>query len=597
MEELAKKHKVSLNTVLQSIWAILLHKYGNNNIVFGYVVSGRSPELEGAENILGLFINTVPLSVSVTDDTPFTELMEVVRGGILKNSQYDYLSLAEIQNVSQLKNDLINCLFVFENFPLDEGELKEEIERNNELTLSSDKYSIFRNTVIDETNYDFTVVVTPNKEMEIKFLYNEKVYRTEDVSKIKNSFENLVDQIIQNSKVKIQDIQLDHPEDKHKQFSSFNDTKTAYPKNNTVAELFEKQVKKTPNHTAVVFENKRLTYEELNREANKLAHTLKEEGIEKEHIVGIMVDKSLEMVIGTLAILKAGAAYLPMDPAYPEDRINYLLQDGDVQMVLADAENWNARLVVPKLLDITKNSAYTDNINDPEIINDATSRAYVIYTSGTTGNPKGVEITQKSIARLVKETNYVDIKEDDRLLQTGSITFDASTFEVWGPLLNGAALYLANQDTILDYDLLENFLKTNKITIMFLTPALFHKVTEVNPATFSELKTLLVGGDVLYPKYVNKALKAAADLTIINGYGPTENTTFSTAYRMSSPVNEEKTIPIGSPISNTTIYNLDSNVELVPVGMEGELCLSGDGLAAGYLNKEALTNEKFVGHP
>jgi amino acid adenylation domain-containing protein/non-ribosomal peptide synthase protein (TIGR01720 family) len=597
MEELAQKHKVSLNMVLQSIWAILLHKYGNNNIVYGYVVSGRSPELEGAENILGLFINTVPLSVSVKDNTQFTELLQAVRGRILKNSQYDYLSLAEIQNVSKLKNDLINCLFVFENFPLDEGELKEEIERNNELALSSDNHSIFRSTVIDETNYDFTVVVTPNKEMEIKFLYNEKTYRTEDVSKIMNSFENLMDQIVQNSMVKIQDIQLDNPEEKHKLLVSFNDTKTAYPKNNTVAELFEKQVKKTPDHTAVVFENKRLTYEELNREANKLAHTLREEGIEKEHIVGIMVEKSLEMVIGTLAILKAGAAYLPIDPAYPEDRINYLLHDGNVQMLLADEENWNALLAVPKLLDITQNSAYTDRINDPEIINDAASRAYVIYTSGTTGNPKGVEITQKSIARLVKETNYVDIKEDDRLLQTGSITFDASTFEIWGPLLNGAALYLANQDTILDYDLLEEFLKANKITTMFLTPALFHKVTEVNPAIFSELRTLLVGGDVLYPKYVNKALKAAADLMIINGYGPTENTTFSTAYCMSSPVNEDKTIPIGAPISNTTAYILDSNFELVSVGMEGELCLSGDGLAAGYLNKEELTKEKFVDNP
>src|SRR5699024_7071225 len=186
-------------------------------------------------------------------------------------------------------------------------------------------------------------------------------------------------------------------------------------------------------------------------------------------------------------------------------------------------------------------SSDLSNVNDPEIINDASSRAYIIYTSGTTGNPKGVEVTQKSIVRLVKERNYIDIKEDDRFLQTGSITFDASTFESWGPLLNGASLYLANQNTILDYCLLEKFLKPNKITTIFLTSALFHKITEINPETFRALNTLLAGGELLDPKYVNRALQASSNLTIIHVYGPTENTTFSTAYHVRSPVNEEKT--------------------------------------------------------
>ncbi|MET7018847.1 amino acid adenylation domain-containing protein [Bacillus mycoides] len=598
IEELARKNKVSLNTVLQCIWAILLQKYGNvEDIVYGYVVSGRSAEIEEVENILGLFINTVPLRVRITDDIQFTELLQTVNRRILKNSKYDYLSLAEIQNLSELKNELINSLFVFENFPLDVNELKEEIQRNNELKLLNDDNSMFSNTVIDETNYNFTVTVTPNKKMEIKFLYNEKVYSTENVSKIKNSFEWIINQVIQDSFIKIQDIDLINPEEKNQILFTFNETKTGYPKNKTVAELFEEQVKKTPNNTAVVFQNESLTYRELNQKANKLAHTLIKEGVGRNHIVGILVERSLEMVIGALAILKAGGAYLPIDPDYPEDRINYMLLDSQVHTLLTDGNNRIVGLDGLKVLNVINEMNYSDNVNDPKKTNNANSRAYVIYTSGTTGKPKGVEVTQKSIIRLVKETNYIDIREDDRLLQTGSIAFDASTFEVWGSLLNGAALYITNQYTVIDYNLLDKYLKTNKITIMFLTTALFHKICEVNPTTFSELRSLLVGGETLNPKYVNRILKKVPDLKLANVYGPTENTTFSTAYRINSPLDETKLIPIGIPISNTTAYILDSNSCMVPMGMDGELCLSGDGLAVGYINNEALTNKKFVDNP
>lgn len=598
IEKLARENKVSLNTVLQSIWAILLQKYTNvEDIVYGYVVSGRSAEIVEVENILGLFINTIPLRVRITNDIQFTDLLQIVHRRILKNSQHDYVSLAEIQNMSELKNELINSLFVFENFPLDESELKEEIQRNNDLKLLHDDNSMFSDAVIDETNYDFTVMVTPKKEMEIKFLYNEKVYATENVSKMKDSFIWIIYQIIENSFMKIQDIDLIDPEEKNKILYSFNETKTAYPKNSTVAELFAEQVKKNPNNTAVVFQNESLTYGELNDKSNRLAHTLIEQGVKDNQIVGIMVERSLEMIIGTLAILKAGGAYLPIDFGYPEDRINYMINDCKVAIVLTDQNVPSFELDGVKTLNIMEKSAYSDNNNDPERTNNANSRAYIIYTSGTTGNPKGVEVTQKSIARLVKATNYIEIKEDDRLLQTGSITFDASTFEFWGSLLNGASLHITNQDTILDYNLFDNYLKGNKITIMFLTSALFHKMSEINPKVFSGLRVLLVGGEVLNPRYVNKVKEEVPNLKLSNVYGPTENTTFSTIYHINSIVDETESIPIGIPISNTTAYILDSNSRIVSIGMDGELCFSGDGLATGYLNNEKLTNMKFVDNP
>ncbi|WP_026906946.1 non-ribosomal peptide synthetase [Paucisalibacillus globulus] len=598
IEELARKNKVSLNTVMQSVWAILLQKYATSeDIVYGYVVSGRNAEIVGVESILGLFINTVPLRVRITNDTSFTELLQTVSRGIIKNHRYEYLSLAEIQNTSELKNELINSLFVFENFPLDESELIEVIQRKNDLKLLDGGKSIFHDTGMDETNYNFTVVVTPKEAIEIKFLYNEKVYSTENVLKIKNAFEWIVDQVIQKSLVKVQEIDLIDPGEKNTILFSFNQTKTPYPDNRTLAELFQEQVKKTPNHTAVVYQNERLTYKELNHKANRLAHSLIEQGVEENHIIGMMVERSLEMIIGMLAILKAGGAYLPIDPDYPEDRIQYMLNDCDVQIILTDTNNPSFSRDGLKCLNILQKGAYSAKRSNPNQTNHANSLAYVIYTSGTTGKPKGVELRQKGIARLVKETNYLDITENDRLLQTGSITFDASIFEFWGTLLNGASLHISKQDTILDHSLLENYLKSNEITVMFLTTALFHKMCEVNPSIFNGLTTLITGGEVLHPKYVNRIKKEVPDLMLLNAYGPTENTTYSTIYPIHSIVDESKLVPIGKPISNTTAYILDSNSRIVPIGMEGELCFSGDGLARGYRNREELNIEKFVDNP
>uniref|UniRef100_UPI001CFEC24D non-ribosomal peptide synthetase n=1 Tax=Priestia aryabhattai TaxID=412384 RepID=UPI001CFEC24D len=385
-------------------------------------------------------------------------------------------------------------------------------------------------------------------------------------------------------------------EDNEKIINEFNNTKTCYPDNQTVHQLFEEVVKIYSQDIAVVYKDRQVSYGELNNRANKLATILRSKGIKADSLVGLIVDKSPEMIIGMLAILKAGGSYVPILPEYPIKRIEEILEDSKISLVLSNQLSINSENFLKReFIDLSLVDNYLESTSNVESISQSTDLAYVMYTSGSTGKPKGVMVEHKSIIRLVFNTNYLDFSSRHKILQTGAITFDASTFEIWGALLHGGTLYLIDQDELLNIQKLKERIYQYKITTLWLTSPFFSQISNNDISVFKDLTNLIVGGDTLNIKHVNFIRLNFPNLKIINGYGPTENTTFSTYFLVDKLVNDN--VPIGKPISNSTVYILDSTNSLQPIGIPGELCVGGDGLARGYLNNPELTKEKFIENP
>ncbi|HYM75985.1 MAG TPA: non-ribosomal peptide synthetase [Candidatus Dormibacteraeota bacterium] len=390
-------------------------------------------------------------------------------------------------------------------------------------------------------------------------------------------------------------LQLDEQQ-RHRLLVEWNDTASDFPKTQCVHELFAEQASKRPEAVALVAGNDCLTYGELDQRANQVAHYLRTLGIGREAVVGLCVERSLEMVIGLLGILKAGAAYLPLDKNYPEERIGYLLKDAGASVVLTSSETNDA--FAPHgvhTIRVEQESRIADQpTGAPAIGATAQNLAYVMYTSGSSGQPKGVGVVHQNISRLVRNTNYVRISTNDVFLQLAPITFDAATFEIWGALLNGATLVLYPPDSTLDLLKLKSVIHQTGISVLWLTVGLFNSIVDADALIVAPIRQLLVGGDAVSATHVRRLLAEISVCTVINGYGPTEGTTFSVCFPIPDLFAIEKTVPIGRPISNTTAYVFDSDRELAPIGATGELHIGGAGLARGYFRRADLTAQAFI---
>ncbi|MEJ6485763.1 amino acid adenylation domain-containing protein [Nostoc punctiforme UO1] len=364
--------------------------------------------------------------------------------------------------------------------------------------------------------------------------------------------------------------------------------------------LFEAQVERSPDAIAVVFEDKQLTYRELNQRANCLARHLKIMGVGPEVLVGICVERSLEMVVGLLGILKAGGAYVPLDPKYPTERLSFMLFDTQLSVLLTQEKlveslpKHHARVLC---LDTDWQSISLANQENLNSTVTAENLSYVIYTSGSTGTPKGVAVTHRAVNRLVLNTNYIHLTPDDRVAQAANIAFDAATFEIWGALLNGAKLIIITQSVLFSPQEFAFNIREHKVSVLFLTTAFFNRLASFVPQAFSSLRYLLFGGEAVDPSWVLEVIDKGAPQRLLHVYGPTESTTFTTWYLVQDVPEGAKTIPIGLPLSNTYCFLLDAQKQPVPVGIPGELYIGGDGLARGYLNRPDLTDEKFIPNP
>jgi tyrocidine synthetase-3 len=591
LQRLAAATGTTVYMLLLAVYNVLLSKYtGQEDIIVGSPSAGR-PHAD-LENIIGMFVNTLAMRNYPEGSKTFAEFLKEVKENALnayQNQDYQFEELLDRLNINRniSRNPLFDVMFNIQS---------EENVNTGSWDISFSPYG-FENKI---SKFDMTLTALVSED-DINFAieYCTALFRRETIERLAVHLKNIIKAVVKEPEIVLDNIDLLEEEEKRQLLIDFNNTKTGYPKEKTIHELFEEQVRKTPHKTAVVFEDEKMTYAQLNLRADRVACALKEKGVKKDTIVGIMTHKSMEMVVGTLGILKAGGAYLPIDPEYPQDRINYMLKDcnANILMIRGGDRDKVKHLEFEdvEVLEIEDMEAHEDNKGYAEVCNLANSLAYVMYTSGSTGRPKGVAVEHRNVVRLVRNTNYIEFNEEDRILQTGAIVFDATTFELWGALLNGLELYLTGEENILSAEKLGRELEKNKITVLWLTAPLFNQLVQQNAGIFKGLRYLLVGGDRLSPKHINKVREACTGTKIINGYGPTENTTFSVCCHIDRDYGED--IPIGKPISNSYAFILDRNNNLKPIGVYGELCVGGDGLARGYVNMPELTAEKFVENP
>lgn len=425
-----------------------------------------------------------------------------------------------------------------------------------------------------------------------KIIYNSAAYDLLSIETLSDLVRNIYLQITEengNKRTTVDELNLMTERD----IQLYDDINLSLPEIDdaqTVVTLFEQQVEATPNHVAVQFDGVFITYQTLNARANDLAHRLRNQyGVEPNDRVAVIAEKSIEMIIAMIGVLKAGGAYVPIDPNYPSDRQEYILKDVTPKVVITyQALYENGK---QNINHIDLNKIAWKNIDNLSKCNTLEDHAYVIYTSGTTGNPKGTLIPHRGIVRLVHQNHYVPLNEETTILLSGTIAFDAATFEIYGALLNGGKLIVAKKEQLLNPIAVEQLINENDVNTMWLTSSLFNQIASERIEVLVPLKYLLIGGEVLNAKWVDLLNQKPKHPQIINGYGPTENTTFTTTYNIPNKVPNR--IPIGKPILGTHVYIMQGE-RRCGVGIPGELCTSGFGLAAGYLNQPELTADKFI---
>ena len=585
MEQFCQNHHVTMANLFYSAWGLMAQRFiYDTDIVFGTTVSGRNAEVPDIENAVGLFINTVPLRIKPDPLQTAEEFVLSVQKSCAKQQKFEQTSLTAIGQYAGIQaSELFDSIVVIENYPLQVEKL---------VDAGSKGFAVTGFAMEEYTNYPLTVIVDANNKYQIKLLYNTDMYEEFTAESMLESLMELLKDIIRNAKKPVKDLNMISQEAKTRIINEFNDTITDYPREENIISLFKQIVEESPDHTAIMNEGKAITYKELDQKSDKLAAKLVQLGTKPEQCIGIMCNRSPEVYVGLLGILKAHGAYVPINPEYPKERKELILQEIEADILLCNCgyePECNVE-VIDLNQDIIMDEPEKYLRDLPKIKPD--NLAYVIYTSGSTGRPKGIMIEHKSVVRLVRNTNFITVYKEDRILPTSPLEFDVSTFEIWIPILNGAESWLLEKKKMLSTPLLEEFIVENGITMMWMTTPLFNQISQINPSIFQTIRYLIIGGDALSPYHVAKVRKACKDLTLVNGYGPTENTVFSTTFEIEQDY--ESRVPIGKPIANSTVYITDTYGHLAPIGAVGELCTGLDGVGRGYFGKKELTKEKFV---
>jgi len=588
IKEFCTNNKISIYNFFMAVYSLYLGMVSNlDDFVIGTPILNRTNFEQ--KHTMGMFISTAPLRINLDHDLSFIDFSKNIASNsmsLLRHQRYPYQAILEdLRKKDANIPNLYNVVLSYQ--------ITKTVEEENDIKYSTDW--VFNGNCADELQIHL-FDLHGEDSITVAYDYKSEKYDSQDIKNLHARVLTIINQVIDKNEILLKNIEIVTPEEKHKILYEFNNTAVDYPRDKTIVALFEEQVEKTPDNIAVVFENQKLTYRELNEKSNQVANYLIDNQVNIGDIIAILLDKSLEMIVAILGILKCGAAFLPIDVNYPDERISYIINNSKTNIIITNPD-FSKKVTNAKTLFINIQNTSLD-IYDTANINikyDANYLAYIMYTSGSTGNPKGVMVTHKNIVRLVKNNKFITFEKDEHILQTGSIVFDACTFEIWSALLNGFKLYIITKEALLDTNILSKYLEENKITTLWLTAPLFNQLCEVNPYVFKHVKKLLTGGDVLSPVHINKARQANPNLIIINGYGPTENTTFSCCFTIDKEYT--KSIPIGKPISNSTAYVVDRTGKLCPIGIPGELWVGGDGVAKGYLNNKTLTDEKFINNP
>ncbi|MFB4366228.1 MULTISPECIES: plipastatin non-ribosomal peptide synthetase PpsC [Bacillus] len=589
LHKLARENGSTLYMVLLAAYTAFLSRLsGQEDIIVGSPIAGRPHK--DLEPILGMFVNTLALRTRPEGGKPFVQYLQEVRETALEAFEHQDYPFEELVDKLELtrdmsRNPLFDVMFVLQNMDQESLEL-------DELCLKPAANNGHQTSKFDLTLY---AQEQPHGLLTFQMEFSTDLYKKKTIEKWLQYFINMLLSIIKDNKAALGTINILNEDETHYLIHELNRTKIDYPRNETISRLFEMQAEQTPNAVAIVSDTQVFTYEDLNSWANQIASVLQIKGVGPDSVVALLTGRTPELIAGMLGILKAGGAYLPIASDLPVERIAYMLSDSGAALLLQSEKTEKQLLDIECeqiIIEDIQKQGKTKNVDSSA---GPHSLAYIIYTSGSTGKPKGVMIEQRSVIRLVKNSNYITFTPEDRLLMTSSIGFDVGSFEIFGPLLNGAALHLSDQQTFLDSHQLKRYIEHQGITTIWLTSSLFNHLTEQNEQTFSQLKHLIIGGEALSPSHVNRIRNVCPEVSIWNGYGPTENTTFSTCLHIQKTY--ELSIPIGRPVGNSTAFILNQWGVLQPVGAVGELCVGGDGVARGYLGRPDLTKEKFVPHP
>ncbi|HEV2437634.1 MAG TPA: amino acid adenylation domain-containing protein [Verrucomicrobiae bacterium] len=597
---LGQAEGVTLFMTLLSALNVLLHRYTRQTqFIVGSPIAGRT-QLE-TEGLIGFFVNTLALRGDLSGNPTFCELLARGRQTVFDAYAHQDLPFEKLVEALQPARSpghtpLVQVMFVLQN----------EMARDLKLPgLTAEPVAVDTGTA----KFDLTLAAEEWPDgLLVQAEYNADLFSEAAMARMLGHFQVLLDGIVANPSQKIGELPLLPETERRQLLVEWNGVRTHYPRDKTISQLFEEQVEKTPGAVALVFGGGHLTYRQLNERANALALYLRKLGVGEGTMVAVGLERSADLIVALLGILKAGGAYVSLDPLYPKARLALMLE-GTRAPVLLTQEKFRGQFdfaLRPPTSDIRPPilvclDTYREALALPDPANPANraapdTPAYVSFTSGSTGRPKGVIVPHRGVVRLVKETNYARFSADETFLQLAPVAFDASTLEIWGALLNGSRLIVFPPHTPSLAELGE-FIRQNQISTLWLSAGLFHQMVEEQLENLRGVRQLLAGGDVLSPSHVRRALEKLPGCKMINGYGPTENTTFTCSHEISAADCEGHSIPIGRPIPNTQVYVLDDYLQPVPVGVPGELCAGGDGLSLGYLHQPELTAEKFLHNP
>ena len=593
VRELSRREGVTMFMTLLAAFQALLCRYTNRpDIAVGTPVANRtSPELEG---LIGFFANTLVLRADFSGDPTFRQLLGRVREAAL--GAYEHQDVPFERLVEELQPErsltrppLFNLTFALQHATPSTFKL-------HDLTASTMK--------VDAGASKFDLSVTMSDEpggLRASARYSTDLFDGTTVARMLGHFQVLLEAVAADPRQPLSRLPLLTAAERRRQLVEWNDTATEYPRRRCIHQLFEGRVAERPEGTAIVFEGRALTYAELNRRANRLAHHLRKRGVGPEVKVGVALESLPEIVVALLGVLKAGGAYVPLDSRYPRERLRWMLRDAAASVLLTEAPlagdltgGHEAEVI---LLDRDWETIAREGAGNPDGGARSENTACVLYTSGSTGTPKGISVTHRAVARLVVNTSYVRLAASDRVAQVSNLSFDAALFEIWGALLNGARLVGLTRERSLSPRDLAAAVREQGISVMFLTTALFTQVANALPSAFGSLRCLLFGGEAAQTEPVREVLRHGPPQQLLHMYGPTESTTFASWHPVEGVPDAALRIPVGRPLSNTQIYLLDDDLRPAPVGVPGEVYIGGDGLARGYLNRPALTAEKFIPDP
>lgn len=586
IKNFAKEHSITINTLLLTALNIMLKKYSNqDDIIVGSPVSGR--EDFKLDNIIGLFVNTVAMRNKVDDNYTIEELIQNINQNainVYENQQLPFDEVIGLINPQKdlSRNPIFDVMFSMQNFE------QASIELNN-MKISAFEFEKKVSKV------DITVnVIEKNNTFNVEFEYCTAIFKKSTINRMMDNLINILEAMINNSNVTVGNLQM-LTDDQINELKEIGSCYREYDSSLTIDKIIEKQVYKTPNKIALTINGEDITYKNLNEKANELANTLLLRGIKKSDVVAIMAERSKEMFIALLATVKIGATYVPIDPTYPKDRIDYIIKDSGVKNVLYYCKNTNIETNFEQAIDLSEEISYSGNKTLENINFDSNTSMYMIYTSGSTGLPKGVILTHKNVNNFINGiTDIININENNKILSVTTFGFDIFVLESFLMLSKGASIVLASDEQINDIEKLSEIIDRENIDTLQITPLRMRLLlSSINSKIdLKKLRLLMIGGEA-FPLDLLSDLKGYKNLRIYNMYGPTETAIWSTVKELTGL----DYITVGKPIANTSCYIVDKQNNLLPIGSVGELIIGGHGVSKGYHNREELNNERFVSVP